>query len=217
MEITLFQDITGLRSRKGDTGSVLWRASVQFARLLLSPANNVTPVLPTSALSNLHILELGSGTGLLSVVLAPYVAKYTATDLPDLIPLIRKNQTHNISTSLLSKISVDDIDWLELHNTSIYRRNKFFKLNGNPIVDLILAVDCIYNPSFIAPLLSTINHFAVSSTLVLVVLELRSSDVTREFIASWLSLAGKWEIWSMPLLGPKLAIWIGRRTGDIST
>ncbi|KAF8517899.1 putative methyltransferase-domain-containing protein [Hysterangium stoloniferum] len=214
LEITLFQDITGLRSRKGDTGESI---IVELARVLLSPADNVTTLLPTSALSNLHILELGSGTGLLSVVLAPYVAKYTATDLPGLVPLIRKNQTHNISASLLSKVFATDIDWFELHNTCIHRRNKFFKLDGDAVVDLILAVDCIYNPSLIAPLLSTIHHFAVSPTLVLVVLELRSSDVTREFIAGWLSLAGKWEVWSIPLLGPKLVIWVGRRTEDIST
>lgn len=35
IEINIAQDVTALRSRGGDTGSVVWKASIDFARLVL--------------------------------------------------------------------------------------------------------------------------------------------------------------------------------------
>ena len=53
--------------------------------------------------------------------------------------------------------------------------------------DLILAVDCIYHPSLVGPLVSTINHFArPDRTIVVVVSELRAEDVLRGFLEAWL-------------------------------
>ncbi|KAF8524207.1 hypothetical protein JB92DRAFT_1472256 [Gautieria morchelliformis] len=264
LEIQLFQDVTGLRSRKGDTGSVLWRASVQLARLLLSQLpSSATALLPSNSLSSCRILELGSGTGLLGIVLAPLVGHYTATDLPSLIPLIRKNMEHNLSPIQHSKFTIDDIDWIQLHNTPAQSRYKVFPsrnvsdhsssetpherstarktaiqehMSSSSVqrhIDLIIAVDCIYNPSLIAPLLGTIDYLAtfsshltyqpeagndidlrplrLASPAVLIVLELRAADVSRDFLHAWLGLPGRWEIWSIPLLGPRFAMWVGRR------
>lgn len=50
-------------------------------------------------LRNADVLELGAGTGVLGVLLAPYVGRYLATDLPELLPLIRKNIEHNFPHS----------------------------------------------------------------------------------------------------------------------
>lgn len=207
-------------------------------------------------------VALRSGTGLLSIVLGPFAAHYTTTDLCSLVPLIRKNQAHNLSPSDLRKVVVDDLDWVQLHNTPVSLRPTCFPAPSRPgdavlqhpprkntrgkasashqepatdpspqrRVELILAVDCIYNPSLIAPLLSTLDHFAAlgSSSVphtesefgsqastpatVLVVLELRAADVAREFLNGWLALPGKWEIWSVRLLGTRFAMWAGRRT-----
>ncbi|KAF8261720.1 hypothetical protein EI94DRAFT_1745345 [Lactarius quietus] len=55
-------------------------------------------------LSQAHVMELGAGTGLLALALSPLVRKYTATDIPALIPLIRKNV---LSTS----VTVTALDW----------------------------------------------------------------------------------------------------------
>ncbi|TFY61184.1 hypothetical protein EVG20_g7145, partial [Dentipellis fragilis] len=96
IEIELAQDATALRSRSGDTGSVLWKASMDFAQLVLQeyyfPHPDIDSLFYPTALRNAHILELGSvcfpafllhrtanrhsyhspssaGTGLLSLVL----------------------------------------------------------------------------------------------------------------------------------------------------
>jgi hypothetical protein len=98
--------------------------------------------------------------------------------------------------------------------------------------DLILAVDCIFNESLILPFLRTIDHLSTafapqdhreqegtkgdwsgdvnvkgsSGTVVMVVCELRSSEVMREFLGAWVDFqregavdhgdqTGRWNIW----------------------
>lgn len=80
LEIQLAQDKTALRSRKGDTGSVLWRArygiiscdpstllilyqlfcSAEFAQhVLRETATSPTALLDHDRLAEAHVLELG--------------------------------------------------------------------------------------------------------------------------------------------------------------
>ncbi|KAI0326860.1 hypothetical protein GY45DRAFT_1328425 [Cubamyces sp. BRFM 1775] len=232
LEVEILQDKTALRSRKGDTGSVVWHASVDFAQAVLRQlhAKNTAGLLNPEHLATSHVIELGAGTGLLAVVLAPFTRHYTVTDTDDLVPLIRKNVVRNQSNSLgasskwrssfspspnPSNITAAPLDWIEIRNASAALRRKL--VPAEP-ADLLLVVDCIYHPSLIPPLLSTIDYLAVPGrTAVLVVVELRAEDVVREFLQGWLDLspAGEWEIWSVGgfLEGP-YAIWIGwKHTG----
>ncbi|KAI8975914.1 putative methyltransferase-domain-containing protein [Trametes punicea] len=225
LEIEIFQDKTALRSRKGDTGSVVWHASVDFAEAVLrqlysrEPAGLLNPAL----FANAHVIELGAGTGVLAVALAPFTRHYTVTDIEDLIPLIRKNVAHNARNhpaspskprgSLsppTSNIAAVALDWIEIRQASLALRHK---LVPSEPADLLMVVDCIYHPSLIPPLLSTIDYLTVPDrTAVLVVVELRAEDVVREFLQGWLGLspAGEWEVWSISgfMEGP-YAIWVG--------
>jgi len=220
IDIKLFQDKTALRTRKGDTGSVLWRASIDVGQLILQQyySDSIESLLDRSLLETQHVLELGSGTGLLSIALAPLVRRYTATDIGSLIPLIRKNITlnfpgwPNISQSLPgSNIVVEELDWQLLESTPILQRSKVF--NFDP-VDLLLVVDCIYHPSLLSSLVTTIDHLSTpGKTTVLIISELRADDVVRGFMETWLSKPGRWEIWRIPneILGKHYAIWMGRK------
>ncbi|TFK25572.1 hypothetical protein FA15DRAFT_703514 [Coprinopsis marcescibilis] len=210
VEVQLFQDITSLRSRKGDTGSVVWKASVEFAHLVLSQHhfNVENSLFDFDRLKASHILELGSGTGLLGVLISPLSGRYTVTDIQELVPLIQKNVTKNLPGS--SNITAESLDWIALRASSPLQRNRLFRLDNDP--DLILVVDCIYHPSLIAPLISTLDHFAVPlKTHVLVLSELRSEDVLRDFLSSWLEIPG----WKIHNVGEKLlrnrryVMWIG--------
>lgn len=49
-------------------------------------------------------------------------------------------------------------------------------------------VDTVYNQALALPLLQTISFYSSSSTLVLVVCELRDSDMLEHFLQSWLDL-----------------------------
>jgi len=214
--VELHQDTTALRSRTGDTGSVLWQASVDLARLLLKQYQEKQSDLDFKSLLNYqeltqsHVLELGAGTGLLPILLTPLVRCYTVTDIEAELQLIRKNLTHNLSSwEREGKISVEPCDWLQLHSMPAHSRTRYFTTDS--AVDLILVVDCIFNPALIAPLVSSLVHYATpNKTLVMVMMELRSHEVVQEFLSAWLSSA-TWEIWRVcgSLLHSRYALWVG--------
>ncbi|KAI0351052.1 hypothetical protein OH77DRAFT_1430280 [Trametes cingulata] len=225
LEIEIMQDKTALRSRKGDTGSVVWHASVDFAQTVLRQIYKKDPasLLLPDALKNAHLVELGAGTGLLAVALSPFTHHYTVTDIDDLVPLIRKNVARNLSRPPASpskqkgtlsppnaNVTTTALDWIEMHKAAPGLKRK---LAPDDPADLLLVVDCIYHPSLIPPLLSTIEYLTVPGrTAVLVVVELRAEDVVRDFLQGWLDLspADEWEIWSVGgLMEGPYAVWVG--------
>lgn len=78
-------------------------------------------------------------------------------------------------------------------------------------IDLILAVDCIYNPSLLPALVETIDYLTTpGKTAVLIVMELRQEDVVREFLELWIAKGG-WEIRRVAsaFMGARYAVWMG--------
>ncbi|TBU44697.1 putative methyltransferase-domain-containing protein [Dichomitus squalens] len=230
LEVEIFQDKTALRSRKGDTGSVVWHASVDFAEVILQQLRNRSPhgFFTPEGLAQAHVVELGAGTGLLGVLLSPFVHQYTITDIEDLVPLIRKNVTRNLPIPLTSppepkhsppkspipNVVTMALDWIQLHNAPASLRPRL--VPSDP-ADILLVVDCIYHPSLLPAMLTTIDYLAVpDKTAVVVVVELRAEDVIREFLQGWLdksSSQGEWEIWSVgELLEGPYAVWVGWKT-----
>uniref|UniRef100_A0A8H7XTF8 Uncharacterized protein n=1 Tax=Psilocybe cubensis TaxID=181762 RepID=A0A8H7XTF8_PSICU len=218
VEIELMQDKTALRSRKGDTGSVLWKASIDFAQLILEQYHSCASnsLFNRDVLGSQNVLELGAGTGLLSIALSPLVKRYTATDIGPLIHLIEKNVSLNFSgwpnipAGSGSNVSVEELDWIAVESSSPTQRRKIYNTVNNP-VDLLLVVDCIYHPSLIPPFLATVDYLSTPGrTAVLIVSELRAEDVMREFLDKWLCMPG-WEIWRIPNeeIGKHYAIFLG--------
>ncbi|KAG8930689.1 hypothetical protein FRC02_003791 [Tulasnella sp. 418] len=227
VEIVLEQDPSSLRSRKGDTGSVLWRASVHLARYLLMEHHfpPQTPLLSPPKLKSARVLELGAGVGFLATLLSPLVEHYTVTDIGPLLPLIRKNVIRNLpSTIAKESVTVAELDWLDIQQASTpsWRQKLFPTLkedNLSPLYDLIICCDCIYNTSLVPPLVATINHCCSGvGSVVLVVVELREEDVLREFLTAWLDsdLPRIWKVWRIPedKLGFRTVGWIGWKESE---
>ncbi|KAJ6591612.1 putative methyltransferase-domain-containing protein [Mycena vulgaris] len=231
IEIQLAQDKTALRTRAGDTGSVVWKASIDFAQFVLQQQHTKSPasLLDPEILQDARILELGSGTGLLSIALSPLVRQYTATDIKELLPLIRKNLSLNFPgwphvptkqgiSAPGHNVSVEELNWQTLHSTPHPRRAQLFP-PPSPPVDLVLIVDCIYHPALLPSLLTAMDYVSdPESTAVVVFMELRAEDVTREFLEGWLTLGGgEWEVWRVSkdgsdgMLGPETpyVMWVG--------
>lgn len=207
LEYRLFQDITALRSRSGDTGSVLWKTSIEFLSLVLRQLHFPEPTQPTifhyEKLRQAHILELGAGTGLLPLALSPLVRKYTATDIPALLPLLRKNVLSSPSTASTSTttVTVTALDWT-------VPAQRQLDVRADP-PDILLVVDCIYHPTLVRPLLTTMTAInEPGHTLALVVAELRAEDALRDFLEGWIGLG--WHVWSIAesLLGPRWGMWV---------
>ncbi|KAG2346761.1 hypothetical protein BDR05DRAFT_1057353 [Suillus weaverae] len=222
IEIELAQDKTALRSRKGDTGSVLWRASIALAQVILQqhrfPPSD--PLVDKDLLRESHILELGAGTGLLSIALSACAKSYTATDIAPLLPLVRKNValnfagwTHNTRLpegSPGSNISVEELDWETLLSLPPTGRSRYYPKPPEPNAkwDLVLIVDCIYHPSLLPALVETIETVSTAGkTWALVIVELRQEDVVREFLERLLNKGTWWLFRVDRLLDLPYVVW----------
>ncbi|KAF9650468.1 S-adenosyl-L-methionine-dependent methyltransferase [Thelephora ganbajun] len=87
-----------------------------------------------------RILELGAGTGLLSIVASKFLpaAEIIATDYhPDVLANLRLNVTANVSGKNQSPISVHALDWSNPPTEDPFSEESF---------DMILAADVIYHP-----------------------------------------------------------------------
>ncbi|KAG8714858.1 hypothetical protein FRC11_006774 [Ceratobasidium sp. 423] len=195
IEIELFQDVTGLRSRKGDTAKLL------LQQHYFPPHPPHSALLNPTHLANSRIVELGSGTGVIGCALLPLLSgsgNITLTDLPELIPLLRKNAKS-------AKISVEPLDWT-------------WQILPKFTADLVLCIDCIYNTALVRPLVRVLGTFDAP---ILVVIELRDEDVVRDFLKEWLEwrshtgneVSGEegFQVWRLAdhLLSPRFVAWLG--------
>ena len=171
----------------------------------------------------IRVLELGAGTGILPCTtghaLTNLDTTWQATDQGDLLTLLQKNVRQLAS----DRVVATEIDWLTVSRAlrQAYRhptpyasllRNIRSEQSGNAgesdvPYDLIIAVDCIFNPSLFTPFLDSLwACCTVSHTIAFVLVELREQEMMREFMQTWLehtaSLQGTasgsvWQIWSI--------------------
>jgi hypothetical protein len=187
--------------------TVVWKVTPLFATWLLLPTNPLSTLFTPST----TVLELGSGvSGIVALALGPRIARYTATDQPYVLKLLRQNITANIETVFPrprkggKKLNTDgriltaSLDW-ETDSVA----------NVDP-VDVVIACDCIYNDALIEPLNSTCAALCrraadpAKPTLCVVAQQLRSPEV----FEAWLkSFCDKFEVWQVPgeMLGEGLS------------
>uniref|UniRef100_A0A3B4WCC0 Methyltransferase 21C, AARS1 lysine n=1 Tax=Seriola lalandi dorsalis TaxID=1841481 RepID=A0A3B4WCC0_SERLL len=119
-------------------GAVMWPAALALCSFLDNNRDEVN-------LQGKEVLELGAGTGLVTIVASLLGASVTSTDLPEVLSNLRAN--------------VEVLSWgydLErTHPTSIYR------------YDYILAADVVYHHDFLDELLATMKHFCRPGTTVI--------------------------------------------------
>ncbi|SCZ90591.1 BZ3500_MvSof-1268-A1-R1_Chr1-3g02085 [Microbotryum saponariae] len=155
------------------------------------------PLFPS--LSHLRVLELGSGTGFLGCALAPFFGHWTFTDQFESLALIQrtlnKNQANDLALMDPRRVEVQELDWVEeakdssSNSNSTNYPNESQKNREDLEPHLIIASDCIYNPSLAKPLARTIAKRAIKGkTVVLVASELRDQDALEIFLAEWIEL-----------------------------
>ncbi|KAJ9106796.1 hypothetical protein QFC20_003980 [Naganishia adeliensis] len=227
VSVEIAQDLASLRNRKGDTGSVIWRASLFLAKQILQlhhfPVPSSTPFLRTEQASTAKVLELGAGTGVLGVLLHQLFRSWTASDQYDHLKLIARNVKQNGDPE---NVHVEEVDWMDIHAKWIkgkQGRNEalwgFSNANGvGEDYDLVVAVDCIYNEALIPPFLSTLEYYTTKGkTIALIACELRSADVMTAFLEEWIGRGG-WTIYRLSdmALGDELkynfVAWVAWKT-----
>lgn len=214
--------------------------SIHLAQLLLTQHHflhpSVPPLLPN--LSTSSVLELGSGTAFLGIALrsvfsppptsasdadAPPRPNWTFSDqlvnLDLVLRNLRANELDPTSPSVSSsspRVAIEELDWL--YESSLFLSASPSSPSPAPSSflppDLILAIDCIYNPSLSAPLAHTILRRAGKGTVVLVASELRDEEALEVFLRAWMEDGERkgevWRIWRLEWEGEE-----GRGVGEV--
>lgn len=162
------------RNDTNSTGSSLWLSSQVLSSYLLHAYAKVSPKQAAES-TRKKVLELGSGTGLLSLLMARIGWQVVATDIP---PVLESVLQPNVKAGLFQMVAAgqttpDQMEVCELDWTVPPENWQRCRETGSPSTeglpdrtrstndqrfDLILTADTIYEPSIVRPLLSTIAH-----------------------------------------------------------
>ncbi|SNX86230.1 uncharacterized protein MEPE_04939 [Melanopsichium pennsylvanicum] len=184
------------RNDTNSTGSSLWLSSQVLSSYLLH--TYCKPQVSKRFGAQRRMLELGSGTGLLSLLMARLGWKVIATDIPPVLDSVLEPnvklgvyQLVNAGIAGEDQIHVAELDWmvepdkwhwdpeLDFPTTKAYASSCRASIEpaAEQHFDLILTADTIYEPSLIRPLFSTLAHLyqrkADSKPTVLLALERR--------------------------------------------
>ncbi|XP_003203279.2 protein-lysine methyltransferase METTL21C isoform X2 [Meleagris gallopavo] len=133
-------------------GAVVWPGALALSQYLESNQERFN-------LKDKKVLEIGAGTGLVSIVASILGAYVTATDLPEVLENLSFNisrNTHNMNTH---KPEVRKLVWGE-------DLNEDFPLSTYHY-DFILASDVVYHHTALDALLATMVHFCQPGTVLL--------------------------------------------------
>ncbi|KAM3933570.1 protein-lysine methyltransferase METTL21C-like [Leptodactylus fuscus] len=130
-------------------GGVIWPAAKALCYFLEENRDEFN-------LKNKKMLEIGSGTGLVSIVACILGAHVVATDLPEILGNLRFNLSRNTKGRCLHYPEVRELTWG--HDL---QRNF---LNTSCVFDYILAADVVYHHTCLDKLLETMKFFCQPGT-----------------------------------------------------
>ncbi|XDV14404.1 hypothetical protein PO909_014665 [Leuciscus waleckii] len=138
----------------GYYGSTVWPAALALCRFLDTPTGR-----QQINLLDKRTLELGAGTGLLSIVATLLGAKLTATDLPEILGNLRSNLNRNTRHHWRHEPQVTALAWG-------HRLEEMFPRSTH-LYDYVLAADVVYHHDYLAELLDTMRHFCGPQTTLI--------------------------------------------------
>lgn len=133
-------------------------------------------------------IELGSGVGLMGIVLARLgVGRTIMTDIPELVPQMRANIEANMDSSSAGTVVAEPLVWGDIPAAE--------RLARESPPDHILAVDCIYSEASARGLVETMDTLAHPRTRVLCMSEVRNQAAQDVFMEE---ARGLFEVVLMP-------------------
>ncbi|EIE25645.1 hypothetical protein COCSUDRAFT_64760 [Coccomyxa subellipsoidea C-169] len=142
-----------------NVGLVVWQSAFVLAEFLVSHA-------PMGDWRDVRTVDLGTGTGVVGMVLALAGAEVTLTDLPHVTWLARENVAANCDSPLI-RAQVVDYAW----------GDDVTALPACP--DLITGADIVYQEEHFPPLLQTLKQLAAPHTLIFLSFRLRGRGEDR--------------------------------------
>ncbi|XP_063809287.1 protein-lysine methyltransferase METTL21E-like isoform X1 [Pseudophryne corroboree] len=144
------------------------------------------------------IIEIGSGTGLVSIVACLLGAQVIATDLKELIGNLQYNVIRNTKLKCKHVPQVKELTW------GSYLEETFPKSSSD--FDYILAADVVYNHPYLEELLETFQHLCKEKTTILWAMRFRKENTLIEnaFINNFQKSFDLEVVYDLPSLNIKL-------------
>ncbi|XP_071467739.1 protein-lysine methyltransferase METTL21E isoform X2 [Marmota flaviventris] len=142
-----------------------------------------------------NVIEIGAGTGLVSIVASLLGARVTATDLPELLGNLQYNISCNTKMKCKHLPQVKELSWGVALDRNFPRASNSF--------DYVLAADVVYAHPFLEDLLLTFDHLCKETTIVLWAMKFRL-EKENKFVDRFKELFDLEEVSSFPSLNIKL-------------
>ncbi|XP_049723635.1 putative methyltransferase-like protein 21E [Elephas maximus indicus] len=169
-------------------GAVVWPSALVLCYFLETNAKQYNIV-------DKHVIEIGAGTGLVSIVASLLGARVTATDLPELLGNLQYNISRNTKMKCKHPPQVKVLSWGVALDKTFPRSSHNF--------DYILAADVVYAHPFLEELLITFDHLCKETTIILWVMKFRL-EKENKFVDRFKELFDLEEISRFPSLNIKL-------------
>ncbi|XP_074523259.1 methyltransferase like 21e [Halichoeres trimaculatus] len=169
-------------------GAVLWPSAMVLCHFLETNRDQFN-------LLDKNVIELGSGTGLVTIVASLLGAKVTSTDLPDVLGNLQYNVLRNTKDRCKYTPVVTELIWGQDVEQHFPRATHYF--------DYILAADVVYAHPYLDELMDTFDHLCQENTQILWAMRFRL-DPENSFVGRFQERFHVEELYDLPSLSIKL-------------
>uniref|UniRef100_A0A8C3MWP3 Uncharacterized protein n=1 Tax=Geospiza parvula TaxID=87175 RepID=A0A8C3MWP3_GEOPR len=145
-------------------GAVVWPSALVLCYFLETHSKQCNLV-------DKNVIEIGAGTGLVSIVASLLGAFVTATDLPELLGNLQYNILQNTKQKCKHQPCVKELSWGIDLEKNFPRSSCHF--------DYIMAADVVYHHPFLDELLLTFDHLCKNDTVILWAMKFRLENENR--------------------------------------
>ncbi|XP_044284137.1 protein-lysine methyltransferase METTL21C [Varanus komodoensis] len=133
-------------------GAVVWPGALALCQYLESDQQEIN-------LKDKKVIEIGAGTGLVTIVASILGAFVTATDLPEVLENMAFNISKNTCNVDVHKPEVRKLVWGENLNEDFPKSTHRY--------DFVVATDVVYHHTALDPLLDTMTYLCQPGTILL--------------------------------------------------
>ncbi|XP_036397315.1 methyltransferase like 21e [Megalops cyprinoides] len=169
-------------------GAMLWPSALVLCHFLDTNQDQYN-------LTDKNIIELGAGTGLVTIVSSLLGAKVTSTDLPDVLGNLQYNVTRNTRGRCRHRPCVTELIWGQDLEKRFPRASCHF--------DYIMAADVVYAHPYLNELMDTFEHLCQEQTVILWAMRFRL-DPENSFVERFQQHFDTELIYDLPSLSIKL-------------
>ncbi|XP_009331621.1 PREDICTED: protein-lysine methyltransferase METTL21E-like isoform X2 [Pygoscelis adeliae] len=180
-------------------GAVVWPSALVLCYFLETNSKQYNLV-------DKNVIEIGAGTGLVSIVASLLGALVTVTDLPELLGNLQHNVLQNTKLKCKHQPCVKELSWGIDLEKNFPRSSCHF--------DYIMAADVVYHHPFLDELLLTFDHLCKNDTVILWAMKFRL-DKENQFVGRFQTLFDLEVISNFPSLN--ITLYKAMRKGRMKT